>query len=776
MAGPRLLRTGIGLLNRYSRPHHVTLQPHARCFSDFWENERRTYENKWRSSQLWDRRTWNMTSDRCIFWRKNPSSTEAHLVLATWMIAGTTIWIFILKYYDWTPEPPEHPEDLEHLVDDEPGAKLTLPGAAKASDSHYWKLLYKNDIRIMVLHPGDFEDEIQFHMEHIRLHTPHPKYEALSYAWEGQIATEAIWCSDRKIHVTANVHSALRHLRDQNYSRKLWIDALCIDQSDIDERSQQVRLMGDVFSEADRVVVWLGNETADTHTALSSIQDLYKDIYSYGLESSILKYIPWSKNNTDRVLKRSILNSDFEEATKPNLHDLDWDAIGNLVRRDWFHRLWVVQEASHAKRAIVVCGNLDISWTILSEVLTFLVDHDLTSKYLNRHCAYACNVVVNIKKMREQKTRDDLFTVVLDNLYGGCSDPRDKIFAMMSLSEGRDAFDWEISFDYSLSVTELFEHFAIWDVIRYRSLRSLSCATTGPKDFRVPPPLPSWVPDWTRLLEQNLLVRCKATSKFAAALKTETDVWFTHDKSRMHVRGAVVDYVKTIGSVPSFIKSTSVFEIDKQVIGELANMTAWIHECWEIAKDGHPMTTSNYEGFWRTMLCGLTSNGYPAPRAYSKHFLQYLKYMREAPLTLEYYLDHPEPVAACRLSVFSKILVQLGFSKSSYCSSETDGHSWSFHQWFNERFKTNSLVEESLQTWGTRKRFCRTWDGRLARVPENAAVGDSICILHGSDIPYVLRLQEDGSFTVVGECYVHGIMHGEALEHPLYEPATLRIQ
>lgn len=725
--------------------------------------------------------SWNITQDKSIFWRKDPSELEAAMVIASSgsaAVLGVLAMIYVATFLDNLSQPPENTEDLEEVVDDNWETTLCArPSASKPINSQYRKLLDKNDIRILVLHPGQFDDEVRVDMEHISLGQRHPKYEALSYAWGNRTTTKVIHNLDKTIPVTANLHSALQHLRYENRSRKLWIDALCIDQNDIDERNQQVRLMGDVFLEAERVVVWLGEKSADTAKSFSSLKVLHANYCLYNnREGEYFSHILWSKDSTDRVLQRSIALSAVGRVIVSNLHDVDWNSIQSLLHRAWFHRLWVIQEVSHAKRAVVICGDATVPWSTLSRALSYLVDHDLTSKYLDRYCTHACNNVVSMEKMRNQKTRDPLFAVILANAYGGCSDSRDKIFAMMSISDGRDIFDWEISFDYGLSTSELFKRFAIWDIIRNGSLRSLSCATTGLRDFRLPPLLPSWVPDWNRLPDKNLLVRSNATSKFSASLKTESDVWFTHNKERMHVRGAIVDHIHTIGSVPYFIKSTSVFEIDESVIRQLVSMNEWFRECWDIAKAGQPMTTATYEAFWRTMLCGLTGSGHPAPKSYSGYFRQYLKFMRQAPDVFEKLVNDPDPVLPTRLSAFTKLADRIGFFSSSLEDSYTQIYSREFHQWFNEHAKTNSLIEKSLQTWATRKRFCRTEGGRLARVPEKAAVGDSICILHGSEVPYVLRLQEDGTFTVVGECYAHGIMHGEALEHPSYQPEIFTLR
>lgn len=690
--------------------------------------------------------------------------------------------------------PPAHLEN--DRLDDLRDIKLeqTAPlqkGIAKPNSSHYQSLVRKDEIRLLVLHPGQLEDDILFHMEHVALRTNDRRYEALSYAWGEELATRDIRAVEGPhIPVTSNLYSALQHLRHQDRNRTLWVDALCIDQSDMDERIHQVRLMGDVYAKADRVVIWLGEECAHSSRAFSSIESLYANSWQ-----SNLWHITWSKEKHAKILNKKfvprtvgelVMRRYFDENlgalgtvvwaededTNLNIKNIDWVSIRALLQRSWFHRLWVIQEVSSAKRAIVICGSQAISWNALATSLTYLVDNDLT-KYLDTVSGLACTSVASIQQIRRRETKDPLFTVALDNTYGDCRDPRDKIFALMSISEGRDIFDWEISFDYTLLVEELYKRFAIWDIARNETLRVLSCETSGSKNSQATD-LPSWVPDWTQILDRHLLVRASSTSTFCASKGKESEVWFTHDKNVMHVEGAIVDSIHTLGSEPHPLKTTSLFEIDYITIQQLHGLKDWLLESWEIAKASRPMTPTTYDAFWRTMLCDLESSGKPAPKKYSEYFLRYSKFVREAPAVFSEIIDNPAPITPYGLTAFETLLTQAVSIDSFSAALAPD--SWAFHTWFEEHNRTNTLIEDSLQKWGKSKRFCRTRDGRLARVPRHATTDDMICILHGSEVPHVLRQQDDGTYTVVGECYVHGIMHGEALSLATYQPQILRLR
>ena len=81
------------------------------------------------------------------------------------------------------------------------------------------------------------------------------RYEALSYTWGDPKITKPVICSGKKIEITANLHSALYHLRYPDRQRILWVDALCINQEDDNDKETQVQRMGRIYSKAQRVLI-----------------------------------------------------------------------------------------------------------------------------------------------------------------------------------------------------------------------------------------------------------------------------------------------------------------------------------------------------------------------------------------------------------------------------------------------------------------------------------------------------------------------------------------
>jgi hypothetical protein len=126
-------------------------------------------------------------------------------------------------------------------------------------------------------------------------------YEALSYIWGGDERTCSITIEEQNLDATANLYTALIRLRGRSLERILWIDAICIDQNNLDERSQQVQLMAMIYSKAHCVLVWLG-ETAD------NIEGALEDIQCAA----------------------------YEKSTEPLNKIINEKAILNLLQRQWF--------------------------------------------------------------------------------------------------------------------------------------------------------------------------------------------------------------------------------------------------------------------------------------------------------------------------------------------------------------------------------------------------------------------------------------------------------
>jgi hypothetical protein len=122
------------------------------------------------------------------------------------------------------------------------------------------------------------DDPIRFYLEEVDLRRP-TFYEALSYTWDADTTTNIVFCHGLQMRITSNCEAALRKLRPRSGSRTLWIDAICINQTSIAEKNQQVPLMGEIYRKASQVIVWIGRGSPQTDAALdylSTVAELSK--------------------------------------------------------------------------------------------------------------------------------------------------------------------------------------------------------------------------------------------------------------------------------------------------------------------------------------------------------------------------------------------------------------------------------------------------------------------------------------------------------------------
>ncbi|BAE59792.1 unnamed protein product [Aspergillus oryzae RIB40] len=188
-------------------------------------------------------------------------------------------------------------------------------------------------IRMLRLLPSeDNTAQIQCQLVNYTLPTPGTEdypYEALSYVWGSENTPQYIIIDGQTLSVTENLYTALLYLRERQLERLLWIDAICINQGDEDEKAQQIQFMPMIYGQASQVIVWLG-ETAD---------------------------------QSDKALETIRLAADDEPSEdKPTdiQQEMNHTAIVRLLERPWFRRIWVLQEVHAAQDILLICGDVKI--------------------------------------------------------------------------------------------------------------------------------------------------------------------------------------------------------------------------------------------------------------------------------------------------------------------------------------------------------------------------------------------------------------------------------
>lgn len=173
-------------------------------------------------------------------------------------------------------------------------------------------------------------------------------YEALSYVWGTTGLVDYINIDGQKIWITENLYIALQCLRSREQDRILWIDVICINQSDLAERSQQVLQMGRIFGHAARVVFWLGKSTVEAMYLMESLSRLDAKVAA----------LPQGHSKAGKEIWKSIWSSlqPTHESQRYDLLTRQQNGLNSLLKRPWFERIWILQEVYFARSAIVCSG------------------------------------------------------------------------------------------------------------------------------------------------------------------------------------------------------------------------------------------------------------------------------------------------------------------------------------------------------------------------------------------------------------------------------------
>jgi hypothetical protein len=161
---------------------------------------------------------------------------------------------------------------------------------ATAKRYQYSALQHPDSIRILELLPGQSGSLLRCRLIEL-VAGDHVSYEALSYTWNGNVLDHALLIenstSKSMVKITRNLHNALQALRKPDQPLRLWVDAVCIDQSDSVDKSCQVPRMGHIFRDAVRVIIWLGAESRENLKSVDALSRVASGSGTLSFEGAI---------------------------------------------------------------------------------------------------------------------------------------------------------------------------------------------------------------------------------------------------------------------------------------------------------------------------------------------------------------------------------------------------------------------------------------------------------------------------------------------------------
>ncbi|WYZ35812.1 hypothetical protein EsH8_X_000459 [Colletotrichum jinshuiense] len=262
-------------------------------------------------------------------------------------------------------------------------------------------------------------------------------YEALSYCW-GSSATlcHTILVNGKVLFTTANLFDALKELRRQDEDRILWIDAICIDQSNIRERGHQVGWMGRVYARADQVLFWLGYVEHNTAHLISSLHSFIKTVpseawWTWALDDP--KWLAvWEQMEIHCREGRHRQSSNYSSAFKC------------LMKNEWFSRVWILQEVANARKAFLGCSEGWIDTRAFAMAPTLLGITPTTQ----------CQAIIDIMPGPSRRyswwaQKPDICALLWRFRESQASDPRDRLYALLGLASDVKAGGANITADYT---------------------------------------------------------------------------------------------------------------------------------------------------------------------------------------------------------------------------------------------------------------------------------------------------------------------------------------
>jgi hypothetical protein len=604
----------------------------------------------------------------------------------------------------------------------------------------------QNEVRLLTLFPcgEDKHALIECSIDIVVL-DENTQYEALSYCW-GDAKDKRLVSMQQpegrfKLQVNRNLHTALRYLRLSDKLRVLWIDAVCINQDDLLERNQQVAMMRDIYRSSANTVIWLGEATPECCEAL----DLVSKIIEVGLADERLgiRRNLWSVNEAERM-------------GLPMIHNTVWYDLFDFFNREWFYRVWIIQELALSKKATILCGKKSLPWKMLALACVYLIRNGLNGPTFDVGALMRC-VGLDIQRDDLQKDRPrTVMSVLLDNIRARATDPRDHIFAFNGMFEPGSFDEIVTRPDYQRDCAGVYIKFAVDLLQQQQSLDMLSipCSTEEPNFGKTP----SWVPDWSKTghiecflaRQYNLKVPNHLRPVYRASGDSSFKPRFDETGQKLLLTGYLVDTIDEVSTVlePNSDSPLSKHEDRTKLYKSMIQHAKMMRSAYKVGlpwsfRKTYPTGEERVDAFWQTLAAGNVRGDFAASKAAFQSMYRRYRLMRALQVLR---LDRAWSI---NLILMFFVAIQMFL-----CCCGCEGVRGKMVQ-----TKTSDFAFTKHMSTANNRRVIKTRAGLIGLVPGLAKKGDLITLCSGGKLAILLRAQGEG-FRMVGDCYVHGLMDG----------------
>lgn len=651
-------------------------------------------------------------------------------------------------------------------------------------DEHLFK--YKeldrdaDEIRLLRLSPDPANSQLCCDVRHFSLSNT-PNYMALSYAWrddalysaeilavqnylyvEPDMSSQSPGSSPtnnekstqnfRWLPIATNLAAFLKaHRKSKKSDTWLWIDAICINQKDTDERNLQVLRMSQIYQNAVKVLVWLGPQSQDSRTAIQYLKWLADHLKARDKPEE--KYWPnWDQSDIAWL----------ENEMSKRSHVSEWIAIKSLMTRQWFKRLWTVQEVVLAKKVLFWCGNDKFSW---SELVIFDSVTKVSSHVIDEHTMHAIGRVKVLRLKWQGRTtlewlrskRDGegitLYKVLVETMFYHCTNNRDQIYGVLAIAS--DSMEICPNPDYKLSVRETKKRVLQSSFNYYQNLDLLSLIC-----FRRPANSkadlfkrgPLWSQNFPHAkppdFKKSFGLRLKEERKLKASGSLTPQIVDCDKEDKLVLRGFIFDTVAGVGLNP---RASSKLINSKTKTSAYENMdeafTAFylaILDADNVWSRGEERLAQCHLGR-RLLASKLHSLANLAPSITADVELLDEKTMSHDQRLSRWYTANREfEIAGVTLEQLAKHVVTVNEGEPQR----------------NEKIQLE--LDRRIRCLSIEDVLATTEKGYVGKMPREVQPEDLVVILFGGKLPFILRAWGD-EFILLRFCNVPGIMHGEAV-------------
>ena len=562
-------------------------------------------------------------------------------------------------------------------------------------------------------------------------------YEALSYTWGDSSKKKLICLNNRPFEVTQNLEIALRALRNDKYSRMFWVDAICIDQTNVTERNSQVMQMRNTYADANKVIIWLEDSDGDVERTV----DLLAEAMSPPSEV--------------------IDVGDLRNAILPGLQ--------KFLKNPWWTRMWVVQEVAVARSdPIICCGTKQIGWSTFGQAISRLFSDDvlMTSRAFEgpEKDAWQWMLFDGLRQQWQSSQASNASAFNFEELLFAtagceCTDPKDHIFGIVGLLTLSHNCSTRI--DYSQSIELIYQR-AVVDILN--SSDNLDLLTSGVCERNID--LPSWCLDFSvknwhvRTIDQDNFPFISTNLRASGTIR-KSEIQHDPKDGAISLRGTIVGNIVFSVPVKSNPKTDPLNDLDA-----FAKLSPTERE--KVLTDIVPVLEADVSEFSRGALAAWTAN-MDLSRAREKHDagdIWQVMAQGDSFQGIAFQLKYAglfEPALDDLPSDFTLLQsvrgARLRERNSGGCTPAEDRISPGLD------LAVRSVIARIAAKLPARATLVTTDTGYIAMANNPLMTGDILCILFGNSEPAVLRPCGHDSYRLISFAYADGINRGEFVQN-----------